>query len=82
MSEDEIKHLIEGYLKRTERLLPSGFETDDLIEDLRSHINDSFNDKKLKRENENPLKLHDPIKTSSRYSASIGPETITLPDPS
>ena len=57
MSDDEVEHIIEGRLKKTARLLPASFETDDLLEDLRSHIHESFNDKVVKRPKEAPLNL-------------------------
>ncbi|MHA3963531.1 MAG: HAAS signaling domain-containing protein, partial [Candidatus Thorarchaeota archaeon SMTZ1-45] len=45
MSDNEINHAIEKYMKRVTKLLPDSFETEDLIEDLKSHIYESFNEK-------------------------------------
>ncbi|MFW9809728.1 MAG: hypothetical protein ACFFE6_10165 [Candidatus Thorarchaeota archaeon] len=84
MSEDEIRHLVEGYLKKTERLLPSGFETEDLIEDLRSHIHDSFNDKVLKRPSEVYVKLInevlDELGTPEEIAEQYGKEQLVERD--
>lgn len=45
MSNDEVNRIIEEHLRKIAKLLPDGFETDDLLEDLRSHIDESYNDK-------------------------------------
>ncbi|MHA3965135.1 MAG: HAAS signaling domain-containing protein [Candidatus Thorarchaeota archaeon SMTZ1-45] len=45
MSNDEVNRIIEEYLKKIAKLLPDGFETEDLLEDLRSHIDESYNNK-------------------------------------
>ena len=54
---DDADRVIEHYLKRIERLLPSGFETNDLIEDLREHILQSYGVKIEKRPSENRIVL-------------------------
>lgn len=43
--DDDVDRAIESYLKRVRKVLPESFETDDLIDDLRTHISDSFHDK-------------------------------------
>ena len=48
-------------MKRIEHLLPSGFETEDLIEDLREHILQSYRSKILERPSEKPTVLVDEI---------------------
>ena len=45
MSNDEVNRIIEEYLKKIAKLLPDGFKTEDLLEDLRSHIDESYNNK-------------------------------------
>ncbi len=45
MSDDEIEGIIDDHIKKTSRLLPDSFETDDLLDDLKSHIHESFSDK-------------------------------------
>jgi uncharacterized membrane protein len=52
MRNDEINRVIEDYLKKIRKILPDSFETEDLLEDLRVHINDSYNDKVQKNPNE------------------------------
>ena len=54
---DEVERAIEDYLKRVEQLLPSGFETEDLIEDLREHILQSYGSKMKERPSEKPMVL-------------------------
>ncbi|MHA1924464.1 MAG: HAAS signaling domain-containing protein [Candidatus Thorarchaeota archaeon] len=56
MNEDADR-AIEDYLRRIEKLLPSGFETEDLIEDLREHILQAFESKMEKRPSEKPVVL-------------------------
>lgn len=48
MSKEQIDRDIENYMKRIAKLLPDGFETEDLLEDLRAHIYESFNEKAQK----------------------------------
>lgn len=38
MSEEEVGQIIDDFIKKTSRLLPDNFETEDLLEDLKSHI--------------------------------------------
>lgn len=52
MRNDEINRVIEDYLKKIRKILPDSFETEDLLEDLRVHINDSYNDKVQKNPDE------------------------------
>ena len=42
MSDEEITQIVDDYIKRTSRLLPDNFETEDLLEDLKSHIYESL----------------------------------------
>ncbi|MFX0053550.1 MAG: hypothetical protein ACFFAX_02845 [Promethearchaeota archaeon] len=53
----EAEEAIKVYLKRIEQLLPPGFETEDLIEDLREHILQSFASKMEARPSESPMEL-------------------------
>ncbi|MFW9788755.1 MAG: hypothetical protein ACFFE2_08165 [Candidatus Thorarchaeota archaeon] len=48
MSNEEIDIVVENYMKRIAKLLPDSFETEDLLEDLKSHIYESYNEKVLK----------------------------------
>lgn len=58
---NDVERAIEDYLKRIEQLLPSGFETEDLIEDLREHILQSYRSKIIERPSEKPDVLVDEI---------------------
>jgi len=49
MSLREIAQIVEDYLKSVGRVLPSGFETEDMLEELEIHINEAFQDKIQKR---------------------------------
>jgi len=57
MSEKEVNHVVEEHLKKTAKLLPDGFETEDLLEDLRSHIYESYSEKVQKNPDEDKLKI-------------------------
>lgn len=57
MSNDEVNRVIEDYMKKIAKLLPDGFETDDLLEDLRSHIYESYNDKVQTNPDEDKLDM-------------------------
>jgi uncharacterized membrane protein len=54
---EKVKRAIDEYLRKTERLLPFGFETEDLLEDLRNHIEEAFLDKTQERPKEDPVSL-------------------------
>jgi AcrR family transcriptional regulator len=51
----EAERAIKEYLRRIEQLLPPGFETEDLIEDLREHILQSFASKMEVQPSERPV---------------------------
>ncbi|MFX1561205.1 MAG: hypothetical protein ACFFBL_11505 [Promethearchaeota archaeon] len=57
MSNDEVNRIIEEQMKKIAKLLPDGFETEDLLEDLRAHIYESFNEKLHNTPNEDKLDL-------------------------
>ncbi len=54
MSDDEIKQVVDEFINRTSRLLPDNFETEDLLEDLKSHIYEGFRNKQKIRSSESP----------------------------
>ena len=54
MSDEEVKQIVEEFIKRTSRLLPDNFETEDLLEDLKSHIYEGFKHKQQIRSSESP----------------------------
>jgi uncharacterized membrane protein len=71
MTEEQIKRRIEDYIKKTNRLLPDEFRTEDLLEDLETHIHDSLADKRR----ENPTA--EPISLLEEVFADVGtPEEI------
>jgi hypothetical protein len=45
MSIEDIKREIDVFIERTSRLLPQTFDSEDLLDDLRTHIEESFQDK-------------------------------------
>ncbi len=57
MNEKEITQIIEDYLESVGRVLPSGFETQDTLEELRIHISESFQDRIQKRPRVNKIDL-------------------------
>ncbi len=46
MTEDDVNKEIDNYLSKVNRVLPDSFETEDLIEDIRTHILEALQDKK------------------------------------
>ena len=57
MSKDEIGRVVENYLKKIAKLLPDSFESEDLLEDLKSHIYESYNEKVQKNPDDDKLRL-------------------------
>ena len=57
MSDEEITRIVEDYIKRVSRLLPDNFETEDLLEDLKSHIYEGLTHKQQSRSTESSVIL-------------------------
>ncbi len=57
MNEREVTQTIEEYIKNVGRVLPSGFETEDMLEELRIHISEAFSDKIQKKPLANKIDL-------------------------
>ena len=57
MSMREIAEIVEEYLKGVGRVLPSGFETEDMLEELEIHIDEAFQEKVQKRPQANKIDL-------------------------
>ncbi len=57
MSLREIAQIVEDYLKSVNRVLPSGFETEDMLEELEIHINEAFQNKIQERPLANRIDL-------------------------
>lgn len=45
MTENQVERIIEEYLNSVARILPDSFETDDMLDEIRAHIQESLNDK-------------------------------------
>ena len=54
MSDEKITEIVEDYIKKISRLLPDNFETEDLLEDLTSHIYEGLDHKKQAMPSESP----------------------------
>ena len=67
MSDDEIKRIINDYIKRVSRLLPDNFETEDLLEELKAHISEGLEHKMETRPSEDPVIPKVPI-ANAEYS--------------
>jgi len=57
VSDEEIRRIVEDYIRRTSRLLPDNFETEDLLEDLKSHIYEGLEHKQQLRPSESSVTL-------------------------
>jgi len=57
MNEKGIAQIIEDYLKDVGRVLPSGFETEDMLEELRIHIDEALQDRIQKKPLANKIDL-------------------------
>ncbi|MFW9769513.1 MAG: hypothetical protein ACFFF9_03140 [Candidatus Thorarchaeota archaeon] len=81
---DEVDKIIRGYIKKTGSLLPDGFETEDLLEDLKTHIEQSYSDKLSKRLGEDPKLLIrevlDELGTPEEIAEEYGKEQMQEPD--
>jgi uncharacterized membrane protein len=83
MSDDKIQQVVEQYIKRTRRKLPESFETEDLLEDLRVHIQESLSDKIQNRPSEDSLILLDEVLSNLGTPEEIAEEfgvATTKPD--
>ena len=57
MSLREIAQIVEDYLKSVRQVLPSGFETDDMLEELEIHINEAFQNRIQERPQANKIDI-------------------------
>ena len=77
---DEVEKIIQDHIKRTGSLLPDGFETEDLLEDLRAHIDQSYSDKLSQKPDEDPKLLIrevlDALGTPEEIADQYGKEQI------
>jgi uncharacterized membrane protein len=81
---DEVEKIIKNHIKRTGSLLPDGFETEDLLEDLRLHIEQSYSDKISNRGGEDPILLIrevlDELGTPEEIADQYGKEQLVKSD--
>jgi uncharacterized membrane protein len=79
MNED-VEKIIRHHIKKTGSLLPDGFETEDLLEDLRAHIEQSYSDKLSRRPEEDPtsliLEVLDELGTPEEIAEEYGKEQL------
>lgn len=80
MSNDEINRVIENHIKKIAKLLPDGFETEDLLEDLKSHIYESYNEKVRKHPDDDKMRLItrvlDDLGTPEEIAEEYGKEQV------
>ena len=88
MSDEEVKQIVEEFIKRTSGLLPDNFETEDLLEDLKSHIYEGLKHKQQIRPSESPdvlvqeilKELGTPEEIAEEYGQEQVPEVDTEDD--
>lgn len=85
MIDAELKQIVENYIKRASRLLPDNFETEDLLEDLRSHIYEGLEYKQHIRPSESPKILVQEVLaelgTPEEIAEEYGQEQVKNIDP-
>jgi len=81
---DDVEKIIEAHIKKTGSLLPDDFETEDLLEDLKAHIYQSYSDKLSKKPGEDPIiligEVLDELGTPEEITEQYGKEQIEDPD--
>jgi uncharacterized membrane protein len=82
VSEVEIERIINDYIKRISKILPDNFETEDLLEDLKSHIHEGLEHKQKIRPSESPVVLIrevlEELGTPEEIAEEYGEEQIQL----
>jgi len=85
VSEVEIERIITDYIRRTSRLLPDNFETEDLLEDLRAHIYEGLEHKRQIRPSESHVilvqEVLEELGTPEEIAEEYGEEQAQLDDP-
>lgn len=80
MIDEEVKQIVEEFIKRTSQLLPDNFETEDLLEDLRSHIYEGLKHKQQIQPSENPevllLEILKELGTPAEIAEEYGQERV------
>ncbi|TFH07354.1 MAG: hypothetical protein E4H14_08690 [Candidatus Thorarchaeota archaeon] len=85
MSDKEIERIITEYLRRTARLLPNNFETEDLLEEIKAHIYEGLKYKQQIRPSESStILVHEVLNelgTPEEIAEEYGKERAQAEDP-
>lgn len=85
MSEKEIERIITDYIRRTSRLLPDNFETEDLLGDLKAHIYEGLEHKQQIRPSESSTilvqEVLNELGTPEEIAEEYGKEQAQSEDP-
>ena len=84
MSDNEIDRIVENYLRKVAKKLPDSFETEDLLEDLRSHIYEAYSEKVQKHPDEDKQRqiseVLDALGTPEEIAEEYGKEQVEVAD--
>ena len=85
MSDEQIESIVVDYIRRTTRLLPDNFETEDLLEDLKAHIYEGFRHKQQIRPSESSgiliKEVLDELGTPEEIAEEYGKEQGQVEEP-
>jgi uncharacterized membrane protein len=84
VTEAEIERIINDYIRRTSKLLPDNFETEDLLDDLKAHIYEGLGYKQQIRPSESSVILVQEILkelgTPEEIADEYGKEQVLIDD--
>jgi len=84
VSDEEVRQIIDEFIKKTSRLLPDTFETEDLLEELKTHIYEGLDHKKQFRSSEDPRilvqEVLDELGTPEEIADEYGKEQVQVDD--
>ena len=85
MSDEEITRIVDDYIRKTSRLLPDNFETEDLLGDLKSHIYEGLAHKQQSRSTESSViliqEVLEELGTPEEIAEEYGKEQVQVEDP-
>jgi len=85
VSDEEIAQIVDDYIRKTSRLLPDNFETEDLLGDLKSHIYEGLAHKQRIRPSESSVVLIQEVLkelgTPEEIAEEYGKEQVLIEDP-
>jgi uncharacterized membrane protein len=85
VSDEEIARIVDDYIKKTSRLLPDNFETEDLLGDLKSHIYEGLAHKQQIRPSEGSIiliqEVLDELGTPEEIAEEYGKEQVLVEAP-